>query len=383
MVKIRPGVTDYVKLFKSDWCPLSGQLPSTGSLDSNEQTDRSNDVIRKARQLWSIEPSHEYTPQELDTAQAIARTYPQVKKDIESTPIEIKIDTDIYGDPTATTLDLDSEGAINLVRKYVNPRLNEHIKDHHILAILAIAEAWGVLKNILYHKRGLNDQGVMKQVQVAGNLVAQAEAMSLEKDISDLKPKAEYADEHLLKGCVFRKKMGGEYWDIVYDEKSIHPKNSKGLEYIHYLLSNPEREIYVLQIVGVDENLSKGLSKNTGTLLDNRTTEQLKGRYKDLEEELEDKEIPKSDGIIAEIEEEMEKIKKAFTSGLDKRGQPRKFANVADRARKAVSKAIKESLVKIKDKKEGNPALWNHFDNTLHTGTYCSYKPEHPMNWQL
>lgn len=382
MVKIRKGITDYDKLFESDWCPLSDQLPSTGSLGSHEQTDRSNDIIREARKLWCIEPSHEYTPQELDAAQAIARTYPQVKKYIESTPIEIKSE-ELSGDPNATTLDTNSEGAVELVRKLANLSLNYQIKDHHILAILAIAEAWDALKNMLYHKKELNDQTIINQVQVAGNLFAQAKAMSLEKDISDLRPKAEYADENLLKGNVFRKKMGGEYWNIVYDEKSIHPKNSKGFEYIHYLLSNPEKEIHVLQIVGVDENLSKGLSKNTGTLLDNLTTEQLKDRYENLEEELEDKEIPKSDETIAGIMEEMKMITKILTAGLDKRGQLRKFADEAERTRKAVSKAIKESLDKIKDKKEGHPALWKHFHKTIHTGAYCSYKPEHPMNWQL
>lgn len=378
MVRIRPGTRDYVKLFESDWCPLSDQLPSTGSLGSHEQTDRSNDIIKKARQIWGTK----YTRQELDASQAIARTYTQVKKYIESTPIEIKSE-ELSGDPNATTLDTNSEGAIELVRKLANPSLNEQIKDHHILAILAIAEAWDALKSMLYHKKEPNDQTIINQVQVAGNLFAQAKAMSLEKDISDLQPKVKYAEENLLKGCVFRKKTGGEYWDIVYDERSIHPKNSKGLEYIHYLLSNPEREIHVLQIVSVDENLSKGLSKNTGTLLDNLATKQLKDQYENLEEELADKKIPKSDERIAGIKEEMEKITKILTAGLDKRGQPRKFADEAERTRKAVSKAIKESLVKIKDKKEGNPALWNHFDNTLRTGTYCSYKPEHPMNWQL
>ncbi len=79
----------------------------------------------------------------------------------------------------------------------------------------------------------------------------------------------------------------------------------------------------------------------------------------------------------------MEKITKILTAGLDKRGQPRKFADEAERTRKAVSKAIKESLDKLKGKKEGNPALWKHFHKTIHTGTCCSYKPEHPMNWQL
>ncbi|MCP4254564.1 MAG: hypothetical protein GY775_14400 [Candidatus Scalindua sp.] len=378
---IRKGTTGHVKLFEgdSDWCPLSGQLPSTGNFDLSEQADRCKDIIMKSRQLWG----DKNILQKLETAQSIIGTYPRVKKYIESVPIVQKVDDELSGDPNTTTLDTNSEGAVGLVRKHVNPPLGDQIKDYHVLAILAIAEAWDALKSVLYHKKKLNDPTVINQVQIAGNLLAQANKIFLEKNISDLRPRAEYADEVLLKGCVFRKKTGGEFWDIVYDEKSMHPKNSKGFEYIHYLLDNPDEDIHVLQMAGVDENLSKVLSKNTGTLLDNRTTEQLKDLYGNLEEELADKRIPKSDERIAEIKEEMEKLTKLLTAGLDKHGQLRKFPDEADRARKAVSKAIKESLEKIKDKTNGNPALWKHFYNNISTGTYCSYKPENSKNWQL
>ncbi len=198
--------------------------------------------------------------------------------------------------------------------------------------------------------------------------------------------------------------LEGEYWKITYEGKTINLRNSKGLQYIHYLLNNPGKEFQVLVLVHeimkspppidtyngmskeqteeqlIEDGLSKG---STGEVIDERAINEYKDRYNELEDELEDETIPKSDERIAEIREEIEKISKALIAGRDKHGHPRKVADDAEKARKAVSKAIKESLDKIKDEQSGHSALWRHFVNTLTIGTSCSYKPESPIHWNL
>ena len=78
----------------------------------------------------------------------------------------------------------------------------------------------------------------------------------------------------------------------------------------------------------------------------------------------------------AEIEFLREELSAAYGLG----GRGRKAADVGDRARKAVTSRIRESIERI-----GNeyPALARHFENAIHTGTFCSYQPDRPLRWVM
>jgi hypothetical protein len=191
-------------------------------------------------------------------------------------------------------------------------------------------------------------------------------------------------------------------WKISFEGKTIHPRDSIGFKYIHCLVRNPDKEFKVIELIReikkspppkdtyngmnkeqteeqlIEDGLSKG---STGEVIDERAIKEYKNRYNELVDELEDETIPKSDETIAEIKEEIEKISKALNAGCDIHGQPRRIAGNAEKARRAVSKAIIESLDKIKDEQSGHSALWKHFENTLTIGIYCSYKPEKPIPW--
>ena len=201
--------------------------------------------------------------------------------------------------------------------------------------------------------------------------------------------------------------LKGEFWTISYEGKTTHLRDSRGLQYIHCLLENPEEEFYTLELVHkikisppfkniyeflskeerdkqlIKENVYKGLTKNTGDVLDKEGIRLLKERYEDLESELINEQTPPNDERTSEIEMDMDEIKKTLSAGHDKLGRPRKFPNDAEKARKAISKAVKESLDKIKDENNGHRSLWKHFEITLTIGIFCSYKPEKPIPWHL
>jgi hypothetical protein len=75
------------------------------------------------------------------------------------------------------------------------------------LSILAIAEAWDVLGKVLYYKRKEDHPDIMNQVQVAANLLAKAKEKSSIEVVNNLKPKAEYAEENLLKVMYFARSV--------------------------------------------------------------------------------------------------------------------------------------------------------------------------------
>ena len=102
------------------------------------------------------------------------------------------------------------------------------------------------------------------------------------------------------------------------------------IELIYEFLSKEERDKQL-----IEENVYKGLTKNTGDVLDKEGIRLLKERYEDLESELKDKQTPPRDERTSEIEMDMDEIKKTLTAGRDKFGRPRKYPNDAEKARKA------------------------------------------------
>ncbi len=60
--------------------------------------------------------------------------------------------------------------------------------------------------------------------------------------------------------------------------------------------------------------------------------------------------------------------------------EARKAADTSDRARKAVTSRIRESIERIGRE---HPALARHFENAIRTGTFCRYQPDRPLRWQL
>ena len=61
-------------------------------------------------------------------------------------------------------------------------------------------------------------------------------------------------------------------------------------------------------------------------------------------------------------------------------GRARKAGEVADRARKAVTSRIRDTIARIASE---HPALGRHLENAIRTGTFCSYQPDRSPQWEL
>jgi hypothetical protein len=202
--------------------------------------------------------------------------------------------------------------------------------------------------------------------------------------------------------------LSDEVWAVSYEDKTINLQNSKGLQYIHYLMENPNKEITAIQLVRemkkstltkgvvyknlnedqlegqlIEEGLALASSDAIGEIIDSEAIKDYKDRIQKLERELDDAEELSKDEEAATIKGEIEQVNKQLTAGLNKHGQLRKTPHEAEKARKAVSKVINKSLDKIKDDTNGHPVLWKHFHCSLTIGALCSYKPEKPIPWSL
>ena len=164
---IDAGEDNYEKLFNSDWCPLLGRMPDIGMVSQNSDESRSVEIIYNARELWGIKSTRRYTLTDqliesindeteeilsyprwrLDAAQAIAHIHPKVKNEADI----VSYDQDGRPIYSQTQLDQNWKRAIEIVKESI-PGLNEQIKNNHIFAVLAIAEARDVLKSLLSDK---------------------------------------------------------------------------------------------------------------------------------------------------------------------------------------------------------------------------------------
>jgi len=120
--------------------------------------------------------------------------------------------------------------------------------------------------------------------------------------------------------AVFRRE--GEYWTIAYDGAVVRLRDAKGLHYVAYLLGHPGREVYVADLQG---------------------TAAVRPRQNGAD--------PLDDAAAS-----------------------------AERARKAVTNRIKETLARICT--EHRP-LGLHLANSIRTGLFCRYTPERPTAWTL
>jgi DNA-binding response OmpR family regulator len=195
----------------------------------------------------------------------------------------------------------------------------------------------------------------------------------------------------------------GEYWTIAYQGTVCRVKDTIGLRYLAYLLRYPHRKIHVLELVAAIENpledattssagkreastsgdlsVKRGLG-DAGEILDPQAKAAYKQRLEELRAELEDAQAYNDPGRAAKAQQEIEFLIQELRSAVGLGGRDRRAADVAERARVNIQRAIKATLEKLST---NHPALGRDLTGTINTGTYCSYTPDlHlPSPWQF
>ena len=86
--------------------------------------------------------------------------------------------------------------------------------------------------------------------------------------------------------------------------------------------------------------------------------------------------LGRRDQVEAERQALLDQLR--ITTGLG--GRKRGFINPAERARKAVSARIRDSIARIRGP---HAELGQHLDDTISTGTTCLYQPAQPLRWKV
>lgn len=185
---------------------------------------------------------------------------------------------------------------------------------------------------------------------------------------------------------VFRRR--GDYWSLGYQGRVIQLRDLKGLCYVAELLRHPGRDIYVMDLIALTEaegqkppggRVKVRFPASAQAVPDPRARAAYRRRLGELREELEEAERFNDPARAArakvELEQVTEQLGKAY--GL---GAARRSSEPMERARKAVANRIR--LVQQRLRRE-HPELARHLALTLRIGTFCSYRPERPPEWDL
>lgn len=176
----------------------------------------------------------------------------------------------------------------------------------------------------------------------------------------------------------------GDYWTVASARTTFRLKDSKGLAYLARLISEPNREFHVLDLVG-GANPKEIASRGSGpadALLDAEARGSYKARLRDLEAEIAEAEVWNDVARLSTAREEMRFLAAELQRSLGLSGRNRSFGSDSERARVSATRVIKAALDRIGHQ---SPELKHHFASTVRTGTYCSYNPDPrlPVRWQL
>jgi class 3 adenylate cyclase/tetratricopeptide (TPR) repeat protein len=178
----------------------------------------------------------------------------------------------------------------------------------------------------------------------------------------------------------------GEFWTLGTRESPIRLKDSVGLRHLQQLLKNPGTEIHCLDLVqvaeGHDRSIAPRLASHGGELLDDEAKGAYRKRVRALEEELEEAESWSDTERASRIRVEMQAITDELTRAVGLGGRDRKAISNAERARVNVTKAVRSAVKKIRG---SDPDLGRHLEESLRTGTVCSYSPdpEDQISWKF
>jgi pimeloyl-ACP methyl ester carboxylesterase len=161
----------------------------------------------------------------------------------------------------------------------------------------------------------------------------------------------------------------GEVWTVSFAGRTVHLRHARGLGDLAVLLAHPGRRFHAAELMEGPGDAAPARFGADPTL-DERARLAFRERLARLDEELERAkaagEERRAGGLEAERDALLDELRAATGLG----GRRRTLGDAGERARKAVTARIRDSIARIQ---EVHPELGRHLDASVTTGTYCAY----------
>lgn len=178
----------------------------------------------------------------------------------------------------------------------------------------------------------------------------------------------------------------GDAIDLTFDEGAwslghLRFKDMRGLRYIAELLRHPDQPIHALELTAVASGAAGAQPKPAGVfaagdtaapVLDERAKRAYRERLHDLYRDIEDAEADNDLERASRLREELDFVTTELAAAVGLGGRDRKLGSEAERARVAVTKAIRFALDRIQQADED---LGSYLRATIRTGSFCVFEP--------
>ena len=171
----------------------------------------------------------------------------------------------------------------------------------------------------------------------------------------------------------------GEVWTLRYGGREVQVRDAKGLGDLARLLSRPGEEIHVTDLLG-DAMRAAARAASAQPLADRQALADYRQRLAELGAALDEAQGNADVGTVERLSEEREALLRELgrTTGLG--GRARCFTDPVERARKAVTSRIRETIRRID---AVHPPLGAHLQAAVITGIFCAYRPEPSVKWNV
>jgi hypothetical protein len=168
-------------------------------------------------------------------------------------------------------------------------------------------------------------------------------------------------------------RLDGEVWTLRYAGRTIRLRDSKGLRDLAVLLARPGEQTHVSELT----RAAGRPGPDVGPLADRRALAAYRERLRRIDAELDSAEAGAADTEALSREREALLAELSATTGLG--GRPRMAGSATERMRKAVTYRVRHAIARVDD---AHPELGRHLRASVRTGIWCSYAPEHRVDWQ-
>jgi tetratricopeptide (TPR) repeat protein len=183
-------------------------------------------------------------------------------------------------------------------------------------------------------------------------------------------------------------RLEGDTWSIDFDGQTVHVRDIRGMHYLAQLLSGPGREFHVLDLVAFvsatpnDASASRMMLGDAGELLDGQAKDAYRRRLAEIDNDIERARAAGDAGREAQADEERDFLLRELSRAVGLGGRDRRASSASERARAAVTRAIRQAIARIGDH---HRSLGDHLEHTVRTGTYCAYVPDTSVGtaWRL
>src|SRR5207302_706985 len=135
-------------------------------------------------------------------------------------------------------------------------------------------------------------------------------------------------------------------------------------------------------LLGIDagKEAAEEVALGADPVLDDQARAEYRARLRDLDEDLAEAEADHDLERMARARLERELLAEELAGAVGLGGRSRLLGGGSERARKAVTARIRNSLRRIE---ELHAELGAHLAEAITTGTSCSYTPSQPVDWRL